>query len=65
MSDIHFVTLAGDKTAREQLQALAIQATAIMLQPWFETEEAPSDPKKVTAMVEAVMAGLLKDAPKI
>lgn len=65
MSDIHFVTLAGDKTAREQLQALAIQATAIMLQPWFETEEAPSDLKKVTAMVEAVMAGSLKDAPKI
>ena len=65
MSDVHFVTLSGDKTAREQLQCVAIQATAIMLQPWFETEEAPSDPKKVTAMVEAVMAGLLKDAPKI
>ena len=65
MSDIHFVTLSDDKTAREQLQCVAIQATAIMLQPWFETEEVPSDPKKVTAMVEAVMAGLLKDAPTI
>ena len=61
MSDIHLRTLSGDKTAREQLHCVAIQATAIMLQPWFETEEAPADPKKVTAMVEAVMAGLLKD----
>ena len=58
MSDIHFVTLSGDKTAREQLQCVAIQATAVMLQPWFETEEAPSDPKKVTAMVEDRDGGL-------
>jgi hypothetical protein len=36
-----------------------------MLQPWFETEEAPSDPKKVTAMVGAVMgiAEALQDKP--
>jgi hypothetical protein len=62
MSGIQFVAPPGDASAGERLQHIAIQATAVMLQSWFEDEE-PS-PEKAGAMVSAVMDALLKPRPE-
>jgi hypothetical protein len=57
MSGIQFVAPAQDASASERLHYVAIQATAVMLQSWFEDEE-PS-PEEAKAMVSAVMGALL------
>jgi hypothetical protein len=62
---VQFVVLpsneVGEAGARERLQHIAIQATALMLQGWFEDEE-PS-PEEARQMVSAVMEALLKPRP--
>jgi hypothetical protein len=58
MSGIQFVAPPVDASAAERLHHIAIQATAVMLQTWFEDEE-PS-PEKAKAMVSAVMDALMK-----
>jgi hypothetical protein len=59
---VQFVVLpsneVGEAGSRERLQHIAIQATAVMLQGWFEDEE-PS-PEEAKQMVSAVMDALLK-----
>ena len=62
MSGIQFVAPPGDASAAERLHHIAIQATAVMLQTWFEDEE-PS-PEKAKAMVSAVMDALMKPRPE-
>jgi hypothetical protein len=62
MSDIQFIASQGDASPSERPQHIAIQATAVMLQSWFEDEE-PS-PEKASAMVSAVMDALLKPRPQ-
>src|SRR5262245_52203555 len=62
MSSIQFVAPPGDASAGERLQHIAIQATAVMLQSWFEDEE-PS-PAQASAMVSAVMDALLRPRPE-
>jgi hypothetical protein len=51
------VVVDGMASAGERLHHVAIQATAAMLQSWFEDKE-PS-PEKARAMVSAVMGALL------
>jgi hypothetical protein len=53
---IQFVAPAGGMAASERLQHIAIQATAMMLQGWFEDEEPNVEEAK--AMVSAVMDAL-------
>jgi hypothetical protein len=55
---VQFVVPTGEASASERLQHIAIQATAMMLQGWFEDEE-PS-PEEAQQMVSAVMEALLK-----
>jgi hypothetical protein len=55
---VQFVVPSGEASPSERLQHLAIQATAVMLQGWFEDEE-PS-PEEAKEMVNAVMEALLK-----
>jgi hypothetical protein len=62
MSGIQFVAPPGDASAAERLHHIAIQATAVMLQTWFEDEE-PS-PDKAREMVRAVMEALLTPRPQ-
>jgi hypothetical protein len=62
MSDIQFIAATGEASPSERLHHIAIQATAAMLQSWFEDEE-PS-PEKASAMVSAVMDALLKSRPQ-
>lgn len=57
-ASVQFVVPSGDVSASERLQHMAIQATAMMLQGWFEDEE-PS-PEEARQMVNAVMEALLK-----
>lgn len=60
---IEFVALPpGEASSAERLHHIAIQATAVMLQSWFEDEE-PS-PDKAKAMVSAVMDALLRAPPE-
>jgi hypothetical protein len=60
---IEFVALPpGEASSAERLHHIAIQATAVMLQSWFEDEE-PS-PDKARAMVSAVMDALLRAPPE-
>ena len=61
MSGIQFVAPPEDASAAERLHHIAIQATAVMLQAWFEDEE-PS-PDKAKEMVRAVMEALLSPRP--
>ena len=58
---IHFVAPSGDMSAEDRMQHIAIQATAVMLQPWFE-EEAPT-PEKAGAMIDAVIRALRGKEP--
>lgn len=58
---VQFVVPAGEVGPSERLQHIAIQATAAMLQGWFEDEE-PS-PEEAKQMVSAVMEALLKGRP--
>jgi hypothetical protein len=59
MSSIQFVAPPpGEASASERLHHIAIQATAVMLQSWFEDEE--PTPEKARQMVSAVMDALLK-----
>jgi hypothetical protein len=58
---VQFVVPTGEASASERLQHIAIQATAMMLQGWFEDEE-PS-PEEAKQMVSAVMEALLKTSP--
>jgi hypothetical protein len=62
MSAFQFVAPPADASAAERLHHIAIQATAVMLQTWFEDEE-PS-PEKAKAMVSAVMEALMKPRPE-
>jgi len=62
MSGIQFVAPPGEASSSERLHHIAIQATAAMLQTWFEDEE-PS-PDKASAMVSAVMEALLRPRPQ-
>jgi len=59
---VQFVVLpaseVGEAGSSERLQHIAIQATAAMLQGWFEDEE-PS-PEEAKQMVSAVMEALLR-----
>jgi hypothetical protein len=55
---VQFVVPSGEVSPSERLQHIAIQATAVMLQGWFEDEE-PS-PQEAREMVSAVMEALLK-----
>jgi hypothetical protein len=57
-NSVQFVVPAGEVSASERLQHIAIQATAVMLQGWFEDEE-PS-PEEARQMVNAVMDALLR-----
>lgn len=61
--NIQFVAPAGSLSNREQLQHIAIQATAVMMQSWFAEEDVP-EPRELTELVSAVMAGFLKSAPQ-
>lgn len=61
MSGIQFVALQGEASASERLQHIAIQATAVMLQKWFEDEE--PTPEKAKQMVGAVMDALTRPNP--
>jgi hypothetical protein len=63
MSGIQFVAPPGDASASERLHHIAIQATAVMLQSWFEDEE-PS-PEKAKQMVSAVMEALLRTRSEV
>ncbi len=62
---VHFVVLpageVGEGGSSERLQHIAIQATAVMLQGWFEDEE-PS-PEEAKQMVSAVMEALMRPRP--
>ncbi|MBO0766662.1 MAG: hypothetical protein J2P50_19010 [Hyphomicrobiaceae bacterium] len=58
MSGIQFVAPPGEASANERLQHIAIQATAHMLQKWFEDEE--PGPEQAREMVSAVMDALLR-----
>ena len=58
MSSIQFVAPPGDASSSERLHYMAIQATAMMLQTWFEDEE--PTPEKAKQMVSAVMEALLR-----
>jgi hypothetical protein len=62
MSGIQFVAPPADASTAERLHHIAIQATAVMLQTWFEDEE-PS-PDKAREMVRAVMDALLTPRPQ-
>jgi len=58
---IQFVTPPGDLTAEDRMQFIAIQATAVMLQSWFE-EEDPS-PEEAKVMIETVVKALRGRTP--
>jgi hypothetical protein len=58
MSGIQFVAPPGEASSAERLHHVAIQATAAMLQSWFE-DEGPT-PEKAKQMVSAVMEALLR-----
>jgi len=58
---VQFVVPSGEVGPSERLQHIAIQATAVMLQGWFE-DEAPSA-EQASKMVSAVMEALLKARP--
>jgi len=62
MSGIQFVAPAGEASSSERLHHIAIQATAVMLQSWFE-DEGPT-PEKAKQMVSAVMEALLRERPE-
>jgi hypothetical protein len=57
-ASVQFVVPSGEVGPSERLHHIAIQATAIMLQGWFEDEE-PS-PEEARQMVNAVMEALLQ-----
>jgi len=57
-ASVQFVVPAGEVGPGERLQHIAIQATAVMLQGWFEDEEPTAEEAK--QMVSAVMDALLK-----
>jgi hypothetical protein len=58
-ANAQFVAPSGEISANDRLQHIAIQATAVMLQGWFEDEEPSVEEAK--AMVSAVMDALLKE----
>lgn len=58
MSGIQFVAPPGEASPEERLHHIAIQATAVMLQSWFEDEE--PGPEEAREMVSAVMGALLR-----
>jgi hypothetical protein len=62
MSGILFAAAPGEASANERLQHIAIQATAVMLQKWFEDEE--PGPEQAREMVSAVMDALLRARPE-
>lgn len=57
-TNVQFAAPAGEMSPGERLHHVAIQATAVMLQGWFEDEE-PS-PEEARLMVNAVMEALLQ-----
>lgn len=57
-ASVQFVVPSGEVGPSERLQHIAIQATAVMLQGWFEDEEPSAE--EATQMVSAVMDALLK-----
>jgi hypothetical protein len=62
MSGTQFVASPGEASSSERLHSMAIQATAVMLQSWFEDEE--PTPEKANQMVSAVMEALLRSRPE-
>lgn len=58
---VQFVVPSGEAGPGERLQHIAIQATAVMLQGWFEDEEPSAEEAK--RMVTAVMEALLQARP--
>jgi len=57
-TNTQFVAPSGETSPQDRLQHIAIQATAVMLQGWFQDEE-PSV-EEARAMVSVVMDALLK-----
>lgn len=57
-TNTQFVAPSGEISPQDRLQHIAIQATAVMLQGWFQDEE-PSV-EEARAMVSVVMDALLK-----
>jgi hypothetical protein len=62
MSGTQFAAAPGEASADERLRHVAIQATAVMLQKWFEDEE--PGPEEAREMVSAVMDALLRTRPE-
>ena len=60
-TSVQFVAPAREMSPSERLHHIAIQATAVMLQGWFE-DEAPGA-EQAAKMVSAVMEALLKARP--
>lgn len=58
---VEFVVPSGEVSPNDRLQHIAIQATAVMLQGWFEEEEPSAE--QARQMVSAVMEALLKPRP--
>jgi hypothetical protein len=59
--NVQFVVPSGEVSGGDRLQHIAIQATAIMLQGWFEEQE-PSK-EEAREMVSTVMEALLRGRP--
>ena len=62
MSSIEFVAPPAEASSSERLHFIAIQAAAVMLQPWFEDEE--PTPERAKQMVGAVLDALLTPRPE-
>jgi hypothetical protein len=62
MRGIQFVAPPGEASSSERLHYMAIQATAVMLQSWFEEEE--PTPEEARQMVSVVMDALLRGRPE-
>ena len=57
-TNTQFVVPLSEVSANDRLQHIAIQATAVMLQGWFDEQE--PDAEEAKAMVSAVMDALLR-----
>jgi hypothetical protein len=61
MSGSKFVAPSGEISPNDLLQHIAIQATAMMLQGWFESAKPTSEQAKT--MVDAIMRALMIRQP--